>query len=102
MLIVGIVASRSDSRGFFAQDVFSYLGLCVSVPKFIYSNYRLHLLSTVRPELLLPNAHTDCQVKKARVKSHSVSRPADARPLDSSLKSELVRTSLNLMSRASP
>ena len=53
MLIVGIVSSRSDSRGFFAQDVFSYLGLCVSVSKFVYSNYRLHLLSTVRPELHL-------------------------------------------------
>ena len=41
------------------------------------------------PELLLPSAHMDCQVKKARVKGQSGSRPVDARPRDPSLKQNL-------------
>ena len=41
----------------------------------------------------------DYQVKRAQVKGHSESQPADARPLDSTLKVIFTRTSFNLLSR---
>ncbi len=45
-------SSRSDSRGFFVQVVFSCL-VCQLGYLNTYSNYRLHLLSTVRPQIIL-------------------------------------------------
>ena len=102
MLIVGIVSSRSDSRGFFVQDVFCYLGLCVSVSKFICSNYRLHLLSTVRPRITLTQCPHGLPSQEGTSQESFWVPTGGRQTAGSSLKTELLRTRLNFVSRANP
>jgi hypothetical protein len=92
-------SSRTDARGYFVWDIFSCLGLWCLVHLSTSTLTRDFICSPWSDsELLLTNAHTDYQVKRAQVKGHSGSQPADARPLDSNLKVTFTRTSFNLLS----